>query len=86
MKNELLKGVRFESIQEVTKAVEKAVRFYNEEHPHMSVDMKTPRDAADNVGDIPKRWTRRREMHLKNQRDACNNPEICLLSDSCRQG
>lgn len=86
MKNELLKGVRFESIQEVTKAVEKAVKFYNEERPHMSVDMKTPRDAADNVGDIPKRWTSRREMHLKNQRDACNNPEICLPSELCQQG
>ena len=41
MKNELLKDKRFGSIEEVRAAVEAAVRFYNEERPHMSIDMLT---------------------------------------------
>ena len=43
MKNELLKGMTFHDIDEVTRAVASAVRFYNEERPHMSIDMKTHR-------------------------------------------
>ena len=46
MKNELLKGIKFHNIDEVACAVAVAVRFYNEERPHMSIDMMTPREAA----------------------------------------
>ena len=65
MKNELLKGMRFHSIKEVEDAVQKAVRFYNEERPHMSIDMMTPHEAAHQVGELTKRWTSLRENHIK---------------------
>ncbi|GHT75572.1 transposase [Bacteroidia bacterium] len=45
MKNELLKGVVFHNIEEVITAVTVAVDFYNQERPHMSIDMMTPADA-----------------------------------------
>ena len=40
-KNELLKGTVFHNIEEVQAAVSKAVDFYNNERPHMSIDMFT---------------------------------------------
>lgn len=42
IKNELLKGMRFNSVNEVRKAVAAAVHFYNNERPHMSLNMLTP--------------------------------------------
>ena len=42
MKNEQLKGMVFKNIREVKAAVD----FYNEERPHMSLGMMTPRQAA----------------------------------------
>ena len=42
IKNELLQGMRFKSIEEVKKAVDMAVHFYNNERPHMSLNMLTP--------------------------------------------
>lgn len=71
MKNELLKDMRFRSIEQVEACVAKAVRFYNEERPHMSIDMMTPRQAALHVGELPKRWTSLRENHIKERQGAC---------------
>lgn len=65
MKNELLKGMRFTSIDEVIEAVRKAVRFYNEERPHMSIDMMTPKEAATHTGEIKKCWKSYRESYIK---------------------
>lgn len=65
MKNELLKDMRFSNINQVVKAVGNAVKFYNEERPHMSIDMMTPREAAQCTGEIPKKWTSFREKHIK---------------------
>ena len=56
IKNELLQGMRFSSIQEVRKAVATAVHFYNNERPHMSLDMLTPVQAGEMQGPIRKRW------------------------------
>ncbi len=56
MKDELLKEMHFCTIARVRKAVLKAVEFYNNEHPHMSVDMMTPMEAARCSGEISKRW------------------------------
>jgi transposase InsO family protein len=42
MKNELLKDIAFHNIEEVKAAVSVAVDFYNNERPHMSIDMMTP--------------------------------------------
>ena len=46
VKNELLKDMSFGSIEEVRKALKVAVDFYNNERPHMSLDWKTPAEAA----------------------------------------
>ena len=56
IKNELLKGMSFTSISEVLVAVKAAIRFYNEERPHLSLDGLTPREAAKKRGEIDKRW------------------------------
>ncbi len=42
MKNELLKGMKFTCIEEVITAVSRAADFYNNERPHMSINMMTP--------------------------------------------
>ena len=65
MKNELLKGMHFTSISEVIAAVARAVDFYNNERPHMSIDMMTPAMAAFCEGEITKRWTSLREEAIK---------------------
>ena len=65
MKNELLKGMRFTSISEVIAAVARAVDFYNNERPHMSIDMMTPAMAAFCEGEITKRWISYREEAIK---------------------
>lgn len=65
MKNELLYGMKFYSIDDVRSAVAKAVDFYNNERPHMSLNMLTPREASLLTGEIPKRWRSRREEHIK---------------------
>ena len=75
MKNELLKGKRFTNIQQVTDAVEKAVDFYNNERPHMSIGMMTPSKAAVYDGVVEKIWTSYREKAIREKRDALKIPE-----------
>ena len=65
MKNELLKGMRFTCIDGVIAAVFAAVDFYNEERPHMSIDMMTPREAANCTGELKKHWKSLRQEHIK---------------------
>lgn len=65
MKNELLKDKRFTSIEEVIRAVALAVDFYNNERPHMSIDMKTPAMAALCEGEIKKHWFSYREKAIR---------------------
>ncbi len=65
MKNELLMGMRFRSVEEVRGAVGKAVRFYNNMRPHMSLDMMTPAQAARCRGEIAKWWRSYREEAIK---------------------
>jgi transposase InsO family protein len=67
MKNELLKGVVFHNIKEVKTAVTVAVDFYNNERPHMSIDMMTPTRAAGCSGEIAKRWTSYRHIAIKSR-------------------
>lgn len=69
MKNELLKGKVFGSIEEVRTAVSSAVDFYNNRRPHMSIDMLTPAEAARMTGPISKRWTSYREQAIREQSD-----------------
>ena len=53
------------SISEVIAAVARAVDFYNNERPHMSIDMMTPAMASFCEGEITKRWTSLREEAIK---------------------
>ena len=66
MKNELLKDMRFNCIEDVMAAVSNAVDFYNNERPHMSIDMMTPAQAAMHNGEITKRWFSYRTQAIKN--------------------
>ena len=65
IKNELLMGMTFRSIDEVKKAIATAVDFYNNERPHMSLDWKTPAEAALCTGELKKKWVSRRENFIK---------------------
>ena len=78
MKNELLKGMRFTSIEEVKAAVARAVDFYNNERPHMSIDMKTPAEAALCAGEIPKRWVSYREKAIRDKQSVLEIPKNSL--------
>jgi transposase InsO family protein len=68
MKNELLKDIRFTSLEEVVAAVSRAVDFYNNERPHMSIDMMTPAQAATHEGTIKKWWISYREQAILSAR------------------
>ncbi len=83
MKNELLKEMTFHNIGEVAQSVASAVQFYNEERPHMSIDMMTPQEASLCVGEITKRWTSYREIHIKENQSSCIIPEKGLPLQSC---
>ena len=65
VKNELLQGMSFFSIQEVRKALKVAIDFYNNERPHMSLEWKTPAEAALCSGEMKKKWTSYREKAIK---------------------
>ena len=66
VKNELLKDIRFRSVGEVRRALERAIAFYNNERPHMSLNNMTPRQAASCMGKIQKKWVSYREKYLEN--------------------
>ena len=51
IKNELLLGKTFASVAEVRAAVARAVDFYNNRRPHMSIGMLTPAEAARLTGE-----------------------------------
>ena len=65
VKNELLQGMSFFSINEVRKALKVAIDFYNNERPHMSLDWRTPAEAALCTGELKKKWTSYRENAIK---------------------
>ena len=68
IKDEFLKDIRFRSIREVRDAIAKAVEFYNNERPHMSIDMMTPAQAAKCNGELKKWWKSYRDKAIKNGR------------------
>ena len=68
IKNELLGGMEFHSVAEVREAVAKAVDFYNNRRPHMSVSMMTPAQAAQYDGELRKTWHSYREEAIKKRR------------------
>jgi hypothetical protein len=80
MKNELLKGMVFHGIEEVKAAVD----FYNNERPHMSIDMMTPVETAGCTGEITKRWTSFRHIAIKSRLEGLNIAGNSLPSRPCR--
>lgn len=68
IKDELLKGLRFTCLNELRDAIEVAVRFYNTQRPHMSVDMMTPEQAAHCNGEIHKWWKSYRDEAINHDR------------------
>ena len=66
MKNELLKGKTFTSMEEVINEVAKTVNFYNNRRPHMSINNMTPVQAAACVGEITKKWHSYQESKVGN--------------------
>lgn len=71
MKNELLRGKVFTCIEEAEESILRAVEFYNNERPHMSLNMMTPREASQCTGEIPKLWISYRERAIKNKAQSC---------------
>ena len=67
VKNELLHGQTFTSIKQVADAVRKAVKFYNEERPHSSIDMLTPNQAHQTEGKLKKHWHSYRDDAIEEQ-------------------
>ena len=66
IKNELLMGMSFSCTDEVREALRVAIAFYNHERPHMSLDWKTPAQAALCTGELEKKWKSYRENAIKN--------------------
>ncbi|MBP3228172.1 MAG: IS3 family transposase [Bacteroidaceae bacterium] len=64
IKNELLLGMTFFSVNEVRRAVKATVDFYNNERPHMSLNWQTPAQAALCTGEIEKKWVSYREKAI----------------------
>ena len=67
IKNELLKGMSFFTVDEVKAALRTAVDFYNNERPHLSLDGMTPFQASRTTGEIQKNWISFREIAIKKQ-------------------
>ena len=65
IKNELLMGLAFFYIEEVKRALKIAIDFYNNERPHMSLDWRTPAEAALCTGELQKKWVSYRENAIK---------------------
>ena len=67
IKNELLKGIVFTNIEQVVSALMVKIPFYNNERPHMSLDMATPSQAEALTGEIHKRWHCYRDDAIHNK-------------------
>lgn len=65
VKNELLKGKKFHSLEEAKDAIDKAIYFYNNLRPHSSLNMMTPSQATCHEGEITRCWKSYREEYLR---------------------
>lgn len=73
VKNELLAGMCFNSIEELMNVLPDKIDYYNKRRPHMSLNNMTPERALSSTGEIKKRWrSYRDEAILRNfsQQDA----------------
>lgn len=67
IKNEMFKGLYFTQIDQVKEELVRAIEFYNNERPHMSIDMMTPAEAATHSGEINKKWKSYRLIAIKSK-------------------
>ena len=67
IKNEMFKGLYFTHINQVEEELVRAIEFYNNERPHMSIDMMTPAEAANCRGEIGKKWKSYRLIAIKSK-------------------
>lgn len=63
LKTEFLNYHVFENMEQVRQVVDEAVEFYNTQRPHRSLDMLTPRQAAEKTGEINKRWISHKDKY-----------------------
>ena len=85
VKNELLKGLVYHSIEDLYNDLVLKIDFYNTRRPHMSIDMMTPAQAAFCEGEIKKRWHSYRDVAIKANRGALEIAENSLPLP-CSQG
>jgi len=72
LKNELLSQNRFDSFEQAQKAIIKAIKIYNEQRPHLSCNMLTPKQAhldADFFKVPLKRLWRQRKKKSKTKKE-----------------
>lgn len=72
IKNQLLKGMVFHSIEEVEQAVDRAIEFYNNRRPHDSLDGLTPMEAMTYIGRFKRRWKSWRENAIDAAKESGN--------------
>ena len=77
IKNELFKDIKFHSIEEVRRSMGRAVEFFNNECPHMSLDNMTLQQAAFHVGKINKKRPSYREKYLNNLEIQIGATSVC---------
>jgi transposase InsO family protein len=77
LKTELLQD-GYPTHEEALEAVAEAIRIYNNERPHRSVDMMTPVQAHKMIGPMPKRWRKngRREKSSRKRRKSQQDPNV----------
>lgn len=63
-KNELFKDMVFTDIGQVREALRRAIMFYNHERPHLSLEMRTPVEAAGETGRFKRQWISYRERAI----------------------
>lgn len=68
LKREFLQDCCFENIEQLRDKLQTVIEFYNEQRPHRSLDMMTPRQASQKKGKIAKRW--------KSYKDIYRIPEV----------
>ncbi len=77
LKNELFKDMVFTDAAQVREALDKAIMFYNHERPHLSLEMRTPAEAASETGRFRRQWISYRERAIDamtTDNAAKNNP------------
>lgn len=66
IKNELLSGLRFETIEQVNDALNIRIPYYNNRRPHMSLSYLTPAQAIYLQGVLDKKWHSYRDIAIEN--------------------